>query len=343
MKNTNKKVHRFLPRLGAAAAVFVLAFLVVSLAGRITRQNDSSESSNVQTESDGILTASLTGDDAGTSVDDTYDSGSTNTESGSADDSGSTNAENEASDGSDSADTTAEVTEGSDIAETSGAATGNTDDDVSVNKIRNSPENNTDTDADADSAEAETEVVAADDASAIATVSADTADPFPYASSYEEIYEAIYELYSDVDMAYGVAADYDGASSDTSSFARSSGSSNASSSSATADAAEEEVMAIEDSMEDVADTGASDDTDYSTTNIQEAGVDEADIVKTDGTYIYILRTSGEFLIVRAGGEMELVSQTAIESDNDLNARALYLDGDTLSVITSEYATSLGST
>ena len=30
---------------------------------------------------------------------------------------------------------------------------------------------------------------------------------------------------------------------------------------------------------------------YSGTNVQVAGVDEGDIVKTDGTYIYILRGS----------------------------------------------------
>ena len=35
--------------------------------------------------------------------------------------------------------------------------------------------------------------------------------------------------------------------------------------------------------------GAPSDTYYSGTNVQVAGVDEGDIVKTDGTYIYVLR------------------------------------------------------
>ena len=42
-------------------------------------------------------------------------------------------------------------------------------------------------------------------------------------------------------------------------------------------------------------TPAGDSSDYSTTNTQEAGVDEADFVKTDGKYIYVLR--GSWLII----------------------------------------------
>ena len=39
---------------------------------------------------------------------------------------------------------------------------------------------------------------------------------------------------------------------------------------------------------------------YSGTNVQVAGVDEGDIVKTDGTYIYILRGS-ELIVMQADG------------------------------------------
>lgn len=42
--------------------------------------------------------------------------------------------------------------------------------------------------------------------------------------------------------------------------------------------------------------------DYSETNVQVEGVDEADIVKTDGKYIYILRDSGWLTILSADGE-----------------------------------------
>lgn len=49
--------------------------------------------------------------------------------------------------------------------------------------------------------------------------------------------------------------------------------------------------------------------DYSTTNIQVAGVDEADAVKTDGTYLYIL-ANGRLVIVDAQepASMKIVSQ-----------------------------------
>ena len=41
--------------------------------------------------------------------------------------------------------------------------------------------------------------------------------------------------------------------------------------------------------------------DYSSTNVQVAGIDEADIIKTDGAYIYVLR--GEWLLIfKASGE-----------------------------------------
>ena len=46
--------------------------------------------------------------------------------------------------------------------------------------------------------------------------------------------------------------------------------------------------------------GEGEGTFYSGTNVQVAGVDEGDIVKTDGTYIYILRGS-ELLVMQADG------------------------------------------
>ncbi len=41
--------------------------------------------------------------------------------------------------------------------------------------------------------------------------------------------------------------------------------------------------------------------DFSTTNVQEEGVDEADVVKTDGNHIYVLH-AGELVIVEAGAD-----------------------------------------
>ena len=56
---------------------------------------------------------------------------------------------------------------------------------------------------------------------------------------------------------------------------------------------------VEESASDVSTAATGDYVDYSRTNIQEAGVDEGDIIKTDGTWIYILKQDGSFSIVRA--------------------------------------------
>jgi inhibitor of cysteine peptidase len=74
--------------------------------------------------------------------------------------------------------------------------------------------------------------------------------------------------------------------------------------------------------------------DYSTTNLQEEGVDESDLVKNDGTYLYIL--SGNTLrIVRAfpADEMAVLSTTELQG----TPSELYLRGDTAIVLGTDYA------
>jgi len=73
--------------------------------------------------------------------------------------------------------------------------------------------------------------------------------------------------------------------------------------------------------------------DYSTTNIQVAGVDEADIVKTDGTYIYL--TQGDTVyIVKAypAEEAEVVAKIKFGGE----VTDLYIAGDKLVVFTPSY-------
>ncbi len=76
--------------------------------------------------------------------------------------------------------------------------------------------------------------------------------------------------------------------------------------------------------------------DYSGTNVQVEGIDEADIVKTDGKYIYTL--SGNLLVIyRADGEnSQRVSETLLgkgDENTTVSASELYLDGGRLFVIT----------
>jgi uncharacterized secreted protein with C-terminal beta-propeller domain len=74
---------------------------------------------------------------------------------------------------------------------------------------------------------------------------------------------------------------------------------------------------------------------YSETNTQVSGVDEADIIKTDGNYIYYLY-DGELYIFDISKELpDLVCRTKVSDDN----RALYnmyISGDTLVLCGSKY-------
>jgi len=74
--------------------------------------------------------------------------------------------------------------------------------------------------------------------------------------------------------------------------------------------------------------------DYSDTNVQVEGVDEADIIKTDGDYIYTI-AKGNLVIVDAypAKYSEILSTTEIE---DFRPSEIFLDGDRLLVFGSTY-------
>lgn len=80
------------------------------------------------------------------------------------------------------------------------------------------------------------------------------------------------------------------------------------------------------------------DADYSQTNTQEENVDEADIVKTDGTYLYCLDREGTIRIVEAESMTLTGMIEAAEPDSD--CLAMYVSGDVLQMIwgTEEYVT-----
>jgi inhibitor of cysteine peptidase len=69
--------------------------------------------------------------------------------------------------------------------------------------------------------------------------------------------------------------------------------------------------------------------DYSKTNIQTEGVDEGDIVKNDGQYIYKINTSGCIIVSAQNGEMEVVSEIKV---NNYIPQELYVIGDKLIMI-----------
>ncbi|MBI5884941.1 beta-propeller domain-containing protein [archaeon] len=68
-------------------------------------------------------------------------------------------------------------------------------------------------------------------------------------------------------------------------------------------------------------------TDYSRTNVQVEGVDEADIVKTDGKYIY--NVTGNMLAITDAFPVETAQIVSVTDLNDLQPLELFIKGDRL--------------
>lgn len=86
---------------------------------------------------------------------------------------------------------------------------------------------------------------------------------------------------------------------------------------------------------------SSEEDNYSRTNVQTLGIDESDIVKTDGRYLYLLRGSCVSIVSATGETMRQVSELKAEGDSGAaKARAMYVEGDTLILILSESDSSL---
>ena len=80
--------------------------------------------------------------------------------------------------------------------------------------------------------------------------------------------------------------------------------------------------------------------DYSETNVQVKGVDEADIVKTDGSYIYYIAGNQLNILKPDGASTKLVSSTSLSSDDSwwgYNSE-MFLLGSRLMIITQSYST-----
>ncbi len=94
--------------------------------------------------------------------------------------------------------------------------------------------------------------------------------------------------------------------------------------------------AEESAAEGPAPTG---DADFSRTNIQVEGVDEGDIVKTDGTFLYVVR-SGEVTIVKArpADAMAVIGHVTFNDSDSFTPEQVYIDGSRLVVVGSAYRT-----
>ncbi len=85
---------------------------------------------------------------------------------------------------------------------------------------------------------------------------------------------------------------------------------------------------------DLATFGAESQKDYSTTNIQVAGVDEADVVKSDGEYLYVVSDPYVYILKAYPAD-----QAAVVSKIDCNVTSgaqIYVNDDKLVVLTNSY-------
>ena len=170
-----------------------------------------------------------------------------------------------------------------------------------------------------EAAEAPAEISAdADEAVVQDTTEAPAQEILTYAGSYEEIFKVLHDnFYWDADGGYVTDEIYyaEAEMADAGSGVNVSGSARSESKSAQMydTAVNEDASYTSESAGSAgSENGAKD---FSDTNVQEKGVDEADIVKTDGSYIYILRSDCSVVIIEAdGADSHIVSTLQIADD-----------------------------
>lgn len=100
---------------------------------------------------------------------------------------------------------------------------------------------------------------------------------------------------------------------------------------------EKEMAVTESSGVSSDNTSSNISKDYSTTNIQVEGVDEGDIIKTDGDYIYLsneMKSTVQIIKVD-GSHLELISEIKKTSENSYIPE-IYIDGNRLAIIETTY-------
>lgn len=148
-----------------------------------------------------------------------------------------------------------------------------------------------------------------------ATDQAESSDIQP-AKSYDQIYEY---LQANQDNQYGT---------DTGMLERGVVTESAEDSSSTNSAAAADTGVAQNSK-------SSENAVYSETNVRQEGVDEADVVKTDGRYLYTLKDNGRSVAIvdTSNGELQMVISIPVEDDDQ--AREFYVNDGHL-ILVSEF-------
>lgn len=93
--------------------------------------------------------------------------------------------------------------------------------------------------------------------------------------------------------------------------------------------------ALEGSSQNGAPTGGGGDTKYGETNVQVKGVDEPDIIKNDGSYLYAL-AGNSVVIAKAGPGGSVEKAAVIKASENESMQALFVWGDRLVVFSTSY-------
>lgn len=103
----------------------------------------------------------------------------------------------------------------------------------------------------------------------------------------------------------------------------------------------EESATLDSSANDKAAESPSGGSDHSTTNNQVEGVDEADLVKTDGDYIYAMLGNGKITVTDIRDPKKLRAASAIKMEEGFYPSQLFLHGDTLIVLGGKFESDKG--
>lgn len=154
---------------------------------------------------------------------------------------------------------------------------------------------------------------------------------YTLAKSYDDVYERLKKIQQDLDNS---VKSMNGGMEDGTAITES------------ADIAMAEVEELRESATNQAQKKqdfqvAEDAEGYSKTNVQTFGIDESDIVKTDGEYIYLLRGSSVSIVRTGKDKMEQVGELEADTESaSADVCAMYVDGNVLVLLTQESRTAL---
>lgn len=158
----------------------------------------------------------------------------------------------------------------------------------------------------------------------------DAGDLYQVAKDYSQVYETLEHAaaYSEADMGVGITEDVSGSYKAQNNTDR--------------DGATGGFYETKEELADVAGSAAQKQNGgYSKTNVQTEGVDESDIVKTDGNYIYTVSDREVTITDIREQNMKVAGRITVESDTtDVFVKEMYVDGDQLNLVVQKEETSL---